>query len=188
MANWGGRPRPAANRRSPLWRIGRAGAAEAIYSDRVKDAAGKRVRLDKWLWAARFYKTRSKSTEAIKNGRIELDGQRAKPSHRVGVGTSLAVRKGAYRFEIDVRALAERRGSAEAAAALYEERAASAARREETRQRLAAERAHLPPESARSGRPTKRDRRQLMAFRERLQSPEDLDDEVFNDYFDVPPT
>ncbi len=116
-----------------------------------------RVRLDKWLWAARFFKTRRLATEAIAGGHVHLDGQRVKPSRPVRVGDRLEIRKGEVRFEIDVLALSERRGPASEAAKLYRETPESLARREREREarRLAA-RAPAPVR-----RPDKRDRRRL---------------------------
>ena len=116
-----------------------------------------RVRLDKWLWAARFFKTRRLATEAIAGGHVHLDGQRVKPSRPVRVGDRLEIRKGEVRFEIDVLALSERRGPASEAAKLYRETPESLARREREREarRLAAQ----APAPAR--RPDKRARRRL---------------------------
>ncbi len=116
-----------------------------------------RVRLDKWLWAARFFKTRRLATEAIAGGHVHLDGQRVKPSRPVRVGDRLEIRKGEVRFEIDVLALSERRGPASKAAKLYRETPESLARREREREarRLVAQ----APAPAR--RPDKRARRRL---------------------------
>ena len=92
-----------------------------------------RVRIDKWLWAARFFKTRSAATEAVAGGRVRVNGDRAKPSREIGVGERVEVRTSAERWTVDVRALADRRGSAAAARELYEETPESAAAREERR-------------------------------------------------------
>jgi ribosome-associated heat shock protein Hsp15 len=133
-----------------------------------------KVRIDKWLWAARFFKTRSQSAAAVKAGRVEIDGARAKPSHQVSPGVQIEVRKGAYRFDVEVKALAEKRGSAEQAAELYVETPASIELREQTHARLRAERAAMPYGMS-AGRPTKKQRRQLMAFKEMSLTPEDWD-------------
>jgi ribosome-associated heat shock protein Hsp15 len=118
-----------------------------------------RVRLDKWLWAARFFKTRALAAEELAHGRVSVDGQAAKPSRELKVGARLVVRQGAVERTIDVRALSTVRGPAPAAQALYEETADSVAARvraAETR-RLAAE----PASAIEQGRPTKRNRRRL---------------------------
>jgi ribosome-associated heat shock protein Hsp15 len=116
------------------------------------------VRVDKWLWAARLAKTRALAAEAVKGGRVEVNGQRVKPSKDIKPGDELQITSGPYRRTVIVAALAERRGPAKEAALLYEETAASVAARE----RIAAERrltAMPAPEPG--GRPTKRDRRRL---------------------------
>ncbi|HET6613651.1 MAG TPA: RNA-binding S4 domain-containing protein [Kofleriaceae bacterium] len=143
--------------------------------------ADKRVRLDKWLWAARFYKTRSQSAAAIKAGKVELDGTRAKVSQKIGPGARIEVRKGPYAFTVEVRDVAERRGSAERAQALYAEDPDSIARREQARARIAAERTAIPRGWGGRGRPTKKQRRDLEAFQARLFSPEDIDDDLDHD-------
>jgi ribosome-associated heat shock protein Hsp15 len=122
------------------------------------------VRLDKWLWAARLAKTRGLAAEAVKGGRVELNGQRVKPSKEVRAGDEIQVTTGPYRRVVIVRAVAERRGPAKEAQLLYEETAQSIAARE----RLAAERRLTAgPASQPGGRPTKRDRRRLDARRGR---------------------
>jgi ribosome-associated heat shock protein Hsp15 len=123
-----------------------------------------KVRLDKWLWAARFYKTRSLSSEAIDKGRVRLNGQPAKPSRDVKPGDRLELHVGAMVRTVVVRALSGVRGSATVAASLFDETPESIA------ERLAlAEQRRLAPEPAHSlpqGRPTKRDRRDLQGLRE----------------------
>ena len=121
-----------------------------------------RVRIDKWLWAARFYKTRSAATEAVAGGHVKVDGERAKPSRDVVVGDRLEIRRDQQRWTVDVRGLAERRGPAAAARELYEETPESAAAREQRRLELKASR---PVGADLGGRPTKRDRRRLDALR-----------------------
>ena len=122
-------------------------------------SSGSRYRLDKWLWAARFYKTRALSTEAIERGRVQVNGQPAKPSREVRCGDTIVLRAGFDDRTVEVLALSDVRGSATVAALLYRETPESVARRA-----AAAEQRRLAPEPALAqtqGRPTKRDRRQL---------------------------
>jgi ribosome-associated heat shock protein Hsp15 len=116
------------------------------------------LRLDKWLWAARFFKTRSLAQQAVAGGRVQLNGERTKRAHEVRVGDSIDVRVGEGRWQIEVKALSERRGPAEEARRLYEETAESRAERER-RQDL--RRWGAEPAAGLKGRPTKRDRRLL---------------------------
>ena len=97
-----------------------------------------RVRVDKWLWAARFFKTRSAATEAIAGGKVHVNGERVKPAKLVQVGDELELRQGPYEFHLVVRGMAERRGSASVAAALYEETTASRDGRERVAMQLKA--------------------------------------------------
>src|SRR4051812_19929763 len=123
------------------------------------DAMAGGMRVDKWLWASRLLKTRSLAAEAVKGGRVQVNGQRVKPSREVGPGDELEVTIGQVRRTVVVRGVAERRGPAKEAVLLYDETPESVAARE-----LAAERARLasPPPGANLGaRPTKRDRRRL---------------------------
>ena len=112
------------------------------------------MRLDKWLWAARFFKTRALAVEAIAGGRVAVNGDRAKPAKEIRVGDALAIRRPPFEFAIEVKALAERRGPAAEAAALYRETDESRARRAT----LAAEMKALPQPRFK-GRPTKKTRR-----------------------------
>lgn len=121
-----------------------------------------RVRLDKWLWAARFYKTRPLAVEAIEGGKVTVNGDKAKRAKLLQVGDEVRVRQGPYEHVVDVRGLSERRGPASEAAALYEERPESRARREELHERL---RAAGPTLGWDQGRPTKRDRRRIDRFK-----------------------
>jgi ribosome-associated heat shock protein Hsp15 len=117
------------------------------------------MRLDKWLWASRLLKTRSLAADAVKGGRVQVNGQRVKPSREVGPGDELEVTIGQVRRTVVVRGVAQRRGPAKEAVLLYEETPESVAARE-----LAAERARLaspPPGADLGARPTKRDRRRL---------------------------
>ena len=119
------------------------------------------VRLDLWLWAARFYKTRALAKHAIETGKVDVDGQRAKPSRGVRVGDALIVHRSDERFEIEVVALGDVRGPASIAQTLYRESAASKLAREQARALRAAERAGFrPPET----KPDKRARRLIRAL------------------------
>jgi ribosome-associated heat shock protein Hsp15 len=124
------------------------------------------MRLDKWLWAARFFKTRSLAQQAIAAGRVKLGDVRVKASHLVKLADSLAIRVGDFEWHIVVKALSDKRGPAEQARTLYEETAASRAERQR-RQDL--RRWGAEPAAALKGRPTKRDRRTL----ERFTQPDD---------------
>jgi ribosome-associated heat shock protein Hsp15 len=122
------------------------------------------VRIDKWLWAARLLKTRSLATDAVAGGRVQVGGQRVKPSKDVRPGDRVEVNYGQGRkVEVVVRGTAERRGPAKAAVLLYDETEESAQEREE---HVAERRAASPPiPVVGAGRPTKRDRRRLDAMR-----------------------
>jgi ribosome-associated heat shock protein Hsp15 len=123
------------------------------------------VRIDKWLWAARFFKTRALATRACELGRIESNGQTAKPSREVKIGDMLAIKNDSGDFQVEVLVLSEMRGPAAAAQTLYRETDASRAQR----QKLAEERKTMPHfEAFRSGKPSKRDRRNLGRLRDRL--------------------
>jgi ribosome-associated heat shock protein Hsp15 len=122
------------------------------------------VRIDKWLWAARLAKTRALAAEAVKGGRVEVNGQRVKPSKDVRPGDEIQVTIGPYRRTVIVTAVAERRGPAKEAALLYEETPESLAEREEV---AAQRRLEATPAPRPGGRPTKRDRRRLEARRGR---------------------
>lgn len=125
-----------------------------------------RVRLDKWLWAARFFKTRALATEAVNGGRVHLNDQRAKPSKDVRLGDEIVItRPGAAPMTLHVRGLSDRRGPASEAQALYEETPESAEARE--KDRLMRKMAPPPPGADLGARPTKRDRRRLDDARRR---------------------
>ncbi len=126
------------------------------------DGDGERVRIDKWLWAARFFKTRSLATEAVDGGKVDVNGARAKPAKLVGPGDEVRVRVGPQLFVVHVTDTAERRGSAEVARGLYEETEESRLARERAR-----EVQRLSPIAFDEGRPDKRDRRDLRKFRGR---------------------
>jgi ribosome-associated heat shock protein Hsp15 len=123
-----------------------------------------RVRLDKWLWAARFFKTRTLAAEAIAGGKVQVNGERAKRARPLQVGDEVRVRHGPYEYLVVVRALSARRGPAAEASELYEERPESRAARET----LALQLKSAPPAFVyEQGRPTKRDRREMERWRGR---------------------
>jgi ribosome-associated heat shock protein Hsp15 len=124
-----------------------------------------RVRMDKWLWAARFFKTRSLAVEAIEGGKILVGGERVKPAKLVQAGDVVSVRLGPYEHVVSVRGVSERRGPASVAATLYEETEPSRAAREKLAEQLRMAPAAFVFED--KGRPTKRDRRELDRFREK---------------------
>jgi ribosome-associated heat shock protein Hsp15 len=125
------------------------------------------VRVDKWLWAARFYKTRSLATEAVLGGRVHVNGARVKPAKDVHIGDTVVVTAGVVRRTVEVTGLSDRRGSAAVAATLYVESAESIAAREQA----ALERRLARPVGADLGaRPTKLDRRRLDALRRAQRS------------------
>lgn len=116
------------------------------------------MRLDKWLWAARFYKTRSLAQHAIAAGQVRAGGERVKPAHDVKLDEEIAVRVGDFEWRIRVRGFSEQRGPAVQARTLYEETQASRAERE---RRMDLRRWGAEPAAALKGRPTKRDRRRI---------------------------
>jgi len=120
------------------------------------------MRIDKWLWAARFFKTRSLASRACELGRVEVQGQNTKPSREVRVGDLVRVKNDSGDFQVEVLALSEMRGSAVVAQALYHETEAS----RELRLKLAEERKAMPRfETSPQGRPSKRDRREIARLR-----------------------
>ena len=125
---------------------------------------GQRIRLDKWLWAARIFKTRALATVAVSGGQVHVDGNRVKPAHAVHMGETLTITRGTESLEILVRGLADKRGPARAAQALYAETVASIARRS-AQAELGRSRALLNPAPAK--RPDKRSRRQIIKFMQR---------------------
>ena len=124
-----------------------------------------RVRMDKWLWAARFFKTRSLAARACELGRIEANGEQSKASREVRVGDLLKVKNDGGDFQVEVLVLSEMRGPAAVAQMLYRETDAS----RELRLKLAEERKAMPYfEALREGKPSKRDRRQIDRLRGRV--------------------
>lgn len=120
-----------------------------------------RVRVDKWLWAARFFKTRTLASDAVEGGKAHLNGQRVKPSKDVKIGDRLHITVGDMVWEITVLGLSEKRGPAPIAQALYEETPESCARREQQKENHAFA---ADPAQAVKGRPTKKDRRMIHRF------------------------
>lgn len=120
--------------------------------------ADDRVRLDKWLWAARFYKTRSLAADAIAGGKVQVNGDRVKRARPVEIGDEVRIRSGPYEYQILVRSLSGRRGPAAAAAQLYHEKPESRAAREALALQLKSLHSAFVPER---GRPTKKDRREI---------------------------
>jgi ribosome-associated heat shock protein Hsp15 len=116
------------------------------------------VRIDKWLWAARFFKTRSLATEAVDNGRVRLDGERIKPARAVKLDDKLLIDNGAEIWEVIVLGISDKRGGAPVARLLYEETSASVTKRENDQE---ARKLYREPGTTIKGRPTKRDRRAL---------------------------
>jgi len=136
---------------------------EASRGGRPPEPAAEGMRLDKWLWAARLYKTRSLAREAVAGGKVHLNGRRVKPAHTLRPGDRLEVSRGSWTLELVVRALAGQRRPAPEAARLYEETEASRRAREEAAARRRLEAAAPRP----AGRPDKRQRRELRRLRGR---------------------
>jgi ribosome-associated heat shock protein Hsp15 len=130
----------------------------------MSSGAESKVRLDKWLWAARFFKTRSLAAEAVETGKIEVNGERAKRAKQLQTGDTVRLRLGPYVHVIRVVALSERRGPASVAVTLYEEEPESKKAREAMQLQLKASQPFFGYES---GRPTKKDRRQIEKLRRR---------------------
>jgi ribosome-associated heat shock protein Hsp15 len=125
---------------------------------RDDEETSERVRLDKWLWAARFFKTRALAAEAVEGGKVEVNGDRPKRARPLQVGDELRIRLGPYEHIVTVRALSDRRGPATQAAGLYQETEASRSAREARALQLKSLHSLFGPEK---GRPTKKDRREI---------------------------
>jgi ribosome-associated heat shock protein Hsp15 len=125
----------------------------------MKESTEIKTRLDKWLWAARFFKTRSLAVDAINGGKVHLNQQRAKPAKELHIEDELTIRTGDITRTVIVRALSKQRRPAAEAVLLYEETAESIERREQTAERRRQEAISRPHGS---GRPTKKDRRTLV--------------------------
>jgi len=119
------------------------------------------LRIDKWLWAARFYKTRSLASEAVKSGKVLVNGEKVKASKEITVDDTLTIRQSIYTKTVLVVGLSNRRGPASVAAELYQETVDSVARREQLKEIQMAQPALRRPGH---GRPTKRERRQIISF------------------------
>ncbi len=120
------------------------------------------MRIDKWLWCARFFKTRSIAAEAVRGGKVHVNGERVKPAKEIGLGDTLSITREPQRYRVIVRGFAVRRGPAKEALTLYEETAESLAIREEEKLRYQVERAAAPSIDK---KPSKKDRRQLQRLR-----------------------
>ena len=123
-----------------------------------RDEGPEKVRLDKWLWAARLFKTRALAAEAVAGGKVEVNGDRPKRARPLQVGDELRIRLGPYEHIVTVRALSDRRGPATQAAGLYQETEASRSAREARALQLKSLHSLFGPEK---GRPTKKDRREI---------------------------
>ena len=132
--------------------------SETRYLCRMTESEDTRVRLDKWLWAARFYKTRALAADAIAGGKVQVNGDRVKRARPMAVGDEVRIRQGPYEHQIIVREMSERRGPATEAARLYEERPESRAARDAMALQLRSLHAAFVPDR---GRPTKKDRREI---------------------------
>ena len=128
------------------------------------DDSDESMRIDKWLWAARFFKTRSLAAQAVGGGKVEINGERSKPSRIVRTGDKLAIRRGPYEWTITVKAVSRLRGPAAQAQLLYAETEESAQKRQAAIAQLKLER---PPEFDTPGRPSKKDRREIARFTRR---------------------
>lgn len=142
---------------------GGEGALIACYISVMSSESTDRVRLDKWLWAARFYKTRGLAAEAIDGGKVDVNQARVKRAKMVQVGDEVRIRQTPFEHVVIVRGVSEQRGPASVAATLYDETVESKARRDALKTQIRS----LPADDWESGRPTKRDRREIERFRRR---------------------
>jgi ribosome-associated heat shock protein Hsp15 len=133
-------------------------------SDEETKETGEQIRVDKWLWAARFFKTRSLAAEAVAGGKVEINGARAKPSRNVRPGETLNIRIGPFEWTIIVRGIAKNRGPAPQARLLYDETEESERKRAAAAAQMKFER---PPQFELPGRPSKKDRRAMQRFTKR---------------------
>ena len=129
----------------------------------MTDDRDERVRLDKWLWAARFFKTRAMAADAIDGGKVDVNAAKVKRAKMVQAGDEVTVRQPPFEHVVIVRGISDRRGPASVAATLYEETADSKLKRE----KLALQIRSMPGDDWDTGRPTKRDRRDINRFRGR---------------------
>lgn len=131
----------------------------------MDEIAGERLRIDKWLWAARFFKTRALASDAVDGGKVHLNDARVKPAKTIHLGDTLQIRIGQIEYIVIVRGLSARRGPASEAVKLYEETEASRIKREALVAQL---KVQSVPGSELKGRPTKRDRRLIHRFKGEL--------------------
>ncbi len=136
-------------------------------NNRSENAEKNKIRLDKWLWAARFYKTRALATEAIRGGKVHLNGQRFKPSHNAEIGHTIRIKKESIEQTVIIRELSGKRGPASTAQALYEETRESIELREKCTQERKAMFEGMPQYTVR--RPSKKDRRKIIQFKQAQQ-------------------
>ena len=128
----------------------------------MAETGGSHIRIDKWLWAARFFKTRSLAAAAVAGGKVKVNGERVKAAKAIRIDDELSIHVGPYEYVVRVLGLSGRRGPAPEAALLYAESVQSKAAREALATRLSVERIYDPHEK---GRPTKRARRQIILFK-----------------------
>lgn len=136
-------------------------------NNRSENAEKNKIRLDKWLWAARFYKTRALATEAIRGGKVHLNGQRFKPSHNAEIGHAIRIKKESIEQTVIIRELSGKRGPASTAQTLYEETRESIELREKCTQERKAMFEGMPQYTVR--RPSKKDRRKIIQFKQAQQ-------------------
>ena len=141
---------------------GKPNAQDHDEDDDHDDSPPGKVRVDKWLWAARFFKTRSLAQEAVDGGKVEVNGERAKRAKLVQAGDRVQLRQGAAIWLLEVKDIASRRGSAEIAQSLYEEDESARKKRELLREELRSANTSF---TFGEGRPGKRDRRELRRFK-----------------------
>ena len=127
----------------------------------AENQTGESFRIDKWLWAARFFKTRTLAADAISGGKVKLNGERVKAAKTIRIGDELSIHVGPYEYVVHVLGLSGQRGPAQAAVLLYQETARSLAEREALAARLSLERVY---DAQDKGRPTKKARRQIIRF------------------------
>ena len=129
----------------------------------IKDTEQEKLRIDKWLWAARFFKTRALAADAVEGGKVRINELRVKPAKSVNIGDQLTIRQGHFEYKVTVLGLSGRRGPASVAVQLYRESGESRAAREALAMQLKAEAIGFDEHK---GRPTKRDRRHIIKFTE----------------------
>ena len=136
-------------------------SSDANDDQQPAGVVGERVRLDKWLWAARFFKTRVLAAAAVTGGKVHVDGRRVKPAHSMRLGEALRIQRGPEEYMVVVRGLSDRRGPAQQAMLLYDETTESRQRREQLREQRRLQTTDAPQSAT---RPTKQDRRRIVRF------------------------